>query len=95
MKNPFRKFWPKRRKYPIVYDETGRSNRQVCFEEFDRGKRPVQISREYGFNLNSVYTYHRDWKKLPRNWHLNLRLIQRARKENQNCFSEAAYRAGK
>ena len=64
MKNPFRKLRRQRRRYPIQYDEDGRSKRQVCFEEFDRGKRPAQISREYEFNLNSVYTYHRDWKKL-------------------------------
>lgn len=95
MKNPFRTIWPKRRKYPFVYDQEGRSIRVVCFQEFDRGKRPVQLSGEYGFNLNSVYTYHRDWKKLPQNWHRWRRIIQQARKEDPNVFSDLAYKAGK
>lgn len=90
MKKPFRRFWPKQRQYPVQYDEEGKSIRQICFEEFDRGKRPVQVSREHGFNLNSVYTYHRDWKRLPRGWHQQRERVQLIRKVAPDFLIKAA-----
>lgn len=39
------------------------SIRQQCFVAFDEGKRPVEIAKENGYSLSTVYTYHDQWKK--------------------------------
>ncbi|MCP4609055.1 MAG: hypothetical protein GY845_10130 [Planctomycetes bacterium] len=94
MKNPFRKLWRRGRQYPVEFDERGRSKRQACFEEFDAGKRPVQISREYEFNTNTVYTYWKQWQKLPNNWHKRREHLKLAKKADPDFFTEAAFQAG-
>lgn len=55
----------KSRKYPIKYDEYGRSARQQAFELFDQKYRPAQIYREelLPVKRNTLYRYFEVWKK--------------------------------
>ncbi|MCP4605367.1 MAG: hypothetical protein GY847_33415 [Proteobacteria bacterium] len=95
MKNPLRLMWPKRRRYPIQIDDEGKSIRQRCFEAFDRRIRPSQVIRQYGFLPNTVYTYWRQWKKLPKGWHEKYWWARIIKKANPNFMSQAAVQAGK
>ncbi len=95
MKNPWRFLRPKRRHYPIQIDDEGKSIRKRCFEAFDRRKRPAQVILEYGFLRNTVYTYWKQWKKLPDNWHNRREHLKLAKKVDPDFFTEAAYQAGK
>ena len=53
------------RKYPIKYDEYGRSARQRAFELFTEGYRPSQIFKEklIPVRINTLFRYFEDWKK--------------------------------
>lgn len=53
----------KSRKYPIRYDQWGRSQRQQCFALFDRGLRPKEVVEELGINKSTVNKYFQQWKK--------------------------------
>ena len=65
MRNPINKLFRKSRKYPIVYNDQGKSIRRVCMECFDNKLRPAQVIKKYQFNSNTVYKYWSEWKKLP------------------------------
>jgi hypothetical protein len=54
----------KRRRYPIVRDSRGKSLRQRCFSSFNKGKRPMDVTKELKMKTSTVLTYHRDWKKI-------------------------------
>ncbi len=47
----------------LNHPPNGRSIRARCFEAFDQGDRPVEITRETGFKHNTVYTYWHQWKQ--------------------------------
>lgn len=53
----------KKRQYPIIKDDRGRSIRARCFGLFNKGKRPMEISRELGAKPRTVLTYFAQWKK--------------------------------
>ena len=55
----------KSRKYPIKYDEYGRSARQQAFELFGEGYRPAQIFKEclVPVSMKTLIRYFEDWKK--------------------------------
>jgi hypothetical protein len=55
----------KRRKYPIIRDETGKSARQRCFEMFEDQVSFKEIAAVTGAKLDTVYRYHRQWSKNP------------------------------
>jgi len=60
---PFRR--KKRRKYPTMFDEKGKSARSRCFEMF-RDKIPLsEIAQEVGVKIQTVRRYHLQWKKNP------------------------------
>jgi len=60
------KLFKKTRKYPIQRDEYGRSLRQRAFEYFDKGKRPVEVSRMLNMKRETALRYFEDWKKQPK-----------------------------
>ncbi|NQT71924.1 MAG: hypothetical protein HQ553_04040 [Chloroflexi bacterium] len=95
MKNPLRILRPKRRQYPVEFDEQGRSRRRVCFEAFDLGKRPAQVIREYNYKPNTVYSYWKQWKKLHRSWHKSREHLRLFKKADPDFFHDAALYAGK
>ena len=55
----------RKRKYPIKRDEFGRSARSRCFEMFDDNIPLPDIAEALGLKIETVYTYHRQWKKDP------------------------------
>jgi len=55
----------KRRKYPIIRDETGKSARQRCFEMFEDQVSFKEIAAATGAKLDTVYRYHLQWSKNP------------------------------
>jgi len=55
----------KRRKYPIIRDEKGKSARKRCFEMFEEQVPFEEIAAATGAKLNTVYRYHRQWLKNP------------------------------
>jgi len=55
----------KRRKYPIIRDETGKSARQRCFEMFEDQVSFKEIAAVTGAKVDTVYRYHRQWSKNP------------------------------
>lgn len=58
----------RRRKYPIIRDEHGRSARQQAFELFSKGHRPSQIYKEklIPVSMKTLTKYFEDWKKRTR-----------------------------
>ena len=56
----------KRRKYPIIRDEIGKSARQRCFEMFEDQVSFKEIAAVTGAKLDTVYRYHRQWSKNPK-----------------------------
>jgi len=46
-------------------DKYGRSNRQLCFDEFDNGKNWHQVAKEHEVNTSTCRRYYQSWKKLP------------------------------
>ena len=54
----------KPRKYPIKRDREGLSLRARCFEQFDQGKRPLEVSKELRTKETTAFRYFRDWKRL-------------------------------
>ncbi len=61
-----RLFGKKSRKYPIKYDEYGRSARERAFELFIQGYQPSQIFKQglLPVTRETLYRYFEDWKKL-------------------------------
>jgi hypothetical protein len=55
----------KRRKYPIIRDETGKSARQRCFEMFEEQVPFEEIAAATSAKLDTVYRCHRQWLKNP------------------------------
>ena len=55
----------KRRKYPIIRDEKGKSARQRCFEMFEEQIPFKQIAAATGAKVDTVYRYHCQWSKNP------------------------------
>jgi hypothetical protein len=55
----------KRRKYPIIRDEKGKSARKRCFEMFEEQVPLDEIAAATGAKLDTVYRYHRQWLKNP------------------------------
>ena len=55
----------KSRKYPIKYDEYGRSARRQAFQLFSQGHRPMQIYKTdlIPVPLKTLFRYYEDWKK--------------------------------
>jgi hypothetical protein len=53
----------KRRKYPIQYDQRGKSQREQCFESFDQGLRPMEVVEELGIKKSTVKTYFQQWNQ--------------------------------
>lgn len=62
------KFRRRRRRYPIKYDEQGRSARRQAFDLFDHGKMPAEVAPIVGISVETARRYFQDWKKLPRNF---------------------------
>ncbi len=56
----------KRRKYPIIRDETGKSARQRCFEMFEEQIPFKQIAAATGTKVDTVYRYHYQWSQNPK-----------------------------
>ncbi len=80
----------KSRRYPIKYDEYGRSLRQQAFALFNQGYRPAQIFKQklVPATLKTLFRYFEDWKKLPSS-HTNMyRLLRRARKNTTGLSDE-------
>jgi len=80
----------KGRKYPIKHDELGKSARGRSFEAFDRGLRPMQVSRELGINRRTAYRYFADWKKRPNNVEARYRILKSALKSHPELREEIA-----
>jgi len=63
----------KRRRFPFFShprnapkrDEYGRSQRRVCFDEFDRGMGWQDVAQECGIKPTTCRRYYQTWKKLP------------------------------
>lgn len=55
----------KRREYPIIRDESGRSARGQAFDLFTEDYRPSQISKEglVPLSMKTLLRYFEDWKK--------------------------------
>lgn len=61
----FKGFRRKKRKFPVQYDETGRSARSRCFELF-ADKTPLdKIAKDVGVKIETVRRYHLQWKEDP------------------------------
>ena len=61
----FKGFRRKKRKFPVQYDETGRSARSQCFELF-ADKTPLdKIAKDVGVKIETVRRYHLQWKNDP------------------------------
>jgi Sec-independent protein translocase protein TatA len=58
----------KYRKYPIKRDNEGLSLRARCFELFEQGKRPAEVTEELKMEVTTVRRYFRDWKRLGPNF---------------------------
>ncbi len=89
MINPLRLIRKRRRKYPIQYDDEGRSIRSRCREAFDQGQRPAQVIKGYGFKPNTVNDYWKQWKKLKPGFHQRYEEAKEMRK-NAPGFIAAA-----
>ncbi len=87
--NPLHLIWKRHRKYPIQYDEEGRSIRSRCLEAFDRGQRPAQVIEKCGFKPNTVNEYWKQWKKLEPGFHQRYEEVKEMRK-NAPGFIPAA-----
>ena len=55
----------KRRKYPVKWDEYGKSARQRCFELFAERMPHGEIAETVGIKIETVRRYHLQWKKNP------------------------------
>jgi len=60
---PFRR--KKRRKYPVVFDERGKSARSRCFEMFPDKVPLSEIADTLGIKIETVRRYHLQWKENP------------------------------
>lgn len=82
-----RVLWLKRREYPIIRDEYGRSARRQAFDLFDEGYRPARIYKEnlIPVSMKTLLRYFEDWKKQKHR--ASLSLIKKWLKEDQE-FSE-------
>ena len=69
---------PKRRKYPIIRDDRGRSARQRAFEAFKGGKKPVEVATMVPISVRTARRYYADWKKLPQNLEMRYRILKAA-----------------
>ena len=58
----------KRRKYSVKRDNEGLSLRARCFELFEQGKRPAEVTEELKMEVITVRRYFRDWKRLGPNF---------------------------
>lgn len=47
-------------------DEYGLSQRQRCFEEFDKGKDWMLVAKEFHIKPTTCRRYYQTWKKLPK-----------------------------
>ena len=50
---------------------------------------------EHGFERNTVLTYWKQWKKLPKNWHEKRKYLRMFKKGAPDFLYDAALRAGK
>jgi hypothetical protein len=66
----------KRRKYPIKYDEEGRSARRRCFELFPQKVPLPEIAKTVGIDIKTVYRYFRQWKQLGVNFERRYSYVQ-------------------
>ena len=55
----------KRRKYPVKFDERGKSARSRCFEMFADETPLSEIVKEVGVKIETVRRYHLQWKENP------------------------------
>lgn len=90
MANFFRAAASKRRKYPIKYDEAGRTARSRAFAAFDRGLRPAQVIREVNISLRTACRYFADWKKLPPSLEERYRLLERMIRRDPGLLEQIA-----
>ena len=81
-------FFRKRRKYPIKYDEYGRSARERAFNLLDLGKTYEDVSVEVDINLETARRYYYQWKKLPRNLKNSVRLLKQILKSDPEAMKE-------
>lgn len=85
----------KSRKYPLKYDEYGKSARQRCFEMFPQIIPLKEIAKETGVSVETVQRYHRQWKqnqKFEGQLHFVKSLFDKKspfRDENINIYSTA------
>jgi hypothetical protein len=70
-----------KRKYPIIRDEQGKTIRARCFEAFDKGLRPAEVTRKLSINPKTAYQYHYQWKKLPENFEEEYQILRKYLKE--------------
>jgi len=78
----------KRRKYPIIRDDLGRSARQRAFQAFKGGSTPAEVATMVPISMRTARRYYADWKKLPENVEIRYRLLRVARKHNSGFSQE-------
>jgi hypothetical protein len=72
----------KSRKYPVRYNEFGRSLRKRAFELFDNGQRPMQVCKELPIKVRTCLRYWADWKRTPPNLERRYTFLRKALKNN-------------
>jgi len=71
------KFRRRRRRYPIKYDEQGRSARRQAFDLFDHGKMPAEVAPIVGISVRTARRYFQDWKKLGPNFEARYTIVKK------------------
>ena len=79
----------KPRKYPIKYDEFGRSARKQALEFFDKGRMPEEVEQELDdIPLLTARRYYYQWKKLPKDLDASYRLLKSMLKSSPRAMQE-------
>ena len=86
----FKKFLPKAprtgRRYPIKRDALGKTARQRAFALFDKGLRPGSVAPMVDVTLATIYTYSKQWKKLPPNRDLEYKMYYKRSRLNEEIW---------
>jgi hypothetical protein len=72
----------KTRKYPVRYDEFGRSLRKRSFDLFDKGQRPMQVCKQLPIKVKTCLRYWADWKRIPPNLSQRYIFLRKTLKNN-------------
>jgi hypothetical protein len=76
---PFRR--KKRKKYPVMFDERGKSARSRCFEMFPDNIPLSEIADKLEIKIETVRRYHLQWKENP-NFEIQYAYFKRLLKKN-------------